>query len=206
MISRFCPILVVFSTTAALAAPRTFSIDENQSQASAHVGKTGFASFAGHEHVVIARKMQGEVILDADNLSQSSVDLIIDTRALKVREEGEPDGDAPKVQQAMRAPNQLAVDEHRTIHFRSSGVTGKQTGPGAFELELKGDLSLHGVSKPCTLQIKAELKGDLLVSAGKLVIKLSDFGIEPTKAAGGLVKVENDVPVEFKIGARATNP
>jgi polyisoprenoid-binding protein YceI len=206
MISRLCLFAVAFSTTSVLAAPRTFSIDEAQSLASAHVGKTGFASFAGHEHVVLARKMQGEVILDAENLAQSSVDLIIDTRALKVREEGEPDGDAPKVQQAMRAPNQLNVDEHRTIHFRSSGVTGKQTGPGAFELAVVGDLSLHGVSKPLTVQIKAEVKGDLLLSAGKLVIKLSDFGIEATKAAGGLVKVENDVPVEFKIAARATTP
>jgi polyisoprenoid-binding protein YceI len=203
MISRLVVFIVTFSTGAVLAAPRTFSIDEAKSSASAHVGKTGFASFAGHEHVVLARKMQGEVVLDAENLAQSSVDLIIDTRALKVREEGEPDGDAPKVEQAMRAPNQLAVDEHRTIHFRSSTVTGKQTGPGAFELAVAGDLSLHGVSKPFTVQIKAELKEKVLVAAGKLVIKLSDFGIEPTKAAGGLVKVENDVPVEFKIAAVA---
>jgi polyisoprenoid-binding protein YceI len=205
MISRLCVLFVVFSTEAALAAPRTFSIDGAKSSASAHVGKTGFASFAGHEHIVLARKMQGEVVLDAENLSQSSVDLIIDARALKIREEGEPDGDAPKVEQAMRAPNQLAVDDHRNILFRSNSVTGKQTAPGTFELAVAGDLSLHGVSKPFTVQIKAELKGEVLVAAGKLVIKLSDFGIEPTKAAGGLVKVENDVPIEFKIAGISTH-
>jgi polyisoprenoid-binding protein YceI len=206
MLSRSSCLLVVFSTGAALAAPRTFSIDEAASTASAHVGKTGFASFAGHEHVVLARHMQGEVILDPQDLARSSVDLIVDARSLTVREEGEPEGDAPKVQQAMRGPHQLDVSEHRTIHFRSSEVKGKQTGPATFELSVAGELSLHGMSKRYSLPIKLEVKGDALVASGKLVIKQSDFGIEPTTAAGGLVKVENDVPVEFKIGARAAGP
>jgi polyisoprenoid-binding protein YceI len=206
MIARLSCLLAVLSTEAALAAPRTFTIDEGTSSASAHVGKTGFASFAGHEHVVVARNMQGEVVLDAENLAASSVDIIVDARSLKVREEGEPEGDAVKVQQAMRGPHQLDVDAHRTIHFRSTEVKGRQAGPAGFELQVVGELSLHGMKKPYSVPIKLAVNGNQLVASGKLVIKQSDFGIEPTTAAGGLVKVENEVPVEFKIAARATGP
>ena len=42
-----------------MAALRTFSIDGSASTATAHVGKTGIVGFAGHEHVVVARNIQG---------------------------------------------------------------------------------------------------------------------------------------------------
>jgi polyisoprenoid-binding protein YceI len=206
MISWLTFLCVCLSTTAALAAPRTYAVDAGASSASAHIGKTGFASFAGHEHVVLAQKMQGSVVFDAQSFGGSSVDISIDARSLKVRVEGEPDGDAPKVEERMRSKDQLDIGDYPAIRFLSSEVKGKQTGPATAELSLAGALSLHGMSKPCTALIKLELKGDVLVASGKLVIKLSDFGIEPTSAAGGMVKVENDVPVDFKISARATGP
>ena len=42
----------------------------------------------------------------------------------------------------------------------------------------------------------------MLVATGKMVLKQSDFGIEPTTAAGGLVKVEDEVTVTFRLVAR----
>src|SRR4051812_28014719 len=117
MIQRSLGLLVLFWTGAAFAAPRTYEIDEERSSASAHVGKTGIFSFAGHEHVVVAHKMQGEIVLDPQDLSQSSVDIVVDARSLRVRPEGEPEGDAPKVEQAMRGPGTLDVTAHRTLHF-----------------------------------------------------------------------------------------
>ena len=130
---------------AAAAAPRTFSIDGNASTAAAHVGKTGLGSFAGHEHLVLAQNVQGEVVLDPDDLSRSSVDLIVDARSLKVSPEGEPEGDPPKVQQIMRGPDVLDSGRFGTIHFGSTTVSGKQIAPGVFDLTVAGELSLHGV-------------------------------------------------------------
>src|SRR3954466_7728340 len=128
-----------------LAAPRTFVIDATASRLSAHVGKTGMASFAGHEHEVVAQKFQGEVMLDAENLSQSSVDLVVDASALKVAEQGEPEGDAPKVQQAMRSPDVLDVGRFTTLHFGTLSAAGKQTAPGTYDFTVSGEFSLHGV-------------------------------------------------------------
>ena len=39
---------------------------------------------------------------------------------------------------------------------------------------------------------------------GKLTVKQSEFGIKPTSAAGGLVQVEDEVPLTFRIVARAS--
>src|SRR5947209_3536205 len=99
--------LVLVTGSGARAAPRTFTIDAKVSTATAHVGKTGIGSFAGHEHNVVAKDVQGEIMLDATDLAASAVDLIVPTRSLTVSPEGEPDGDAPKVEQAMRGPSVL---------------------------------------------------------------------------------------------------
>lgn len=185
------------------AAPRTFTIDAKVSAATAHVGKTGIGSFAGHEHNVVARDVQGEIMLDAEKLSESAVDLIIPTRSLTVSPEGEPDGDAPKVEQAMRGPSVLDVARFSTIHFGSTEVKGSPKEPGKYALEVTGEMTLHGVTKVVKLPIQLEVKGDLATASGKLTVKQTDYGIEPTTVAGGLVKVENEVVLAFKLVARA---
>ena len=186
-----------------MAAPRAYAIEGNASSATAHVGKTGIGSFAGHEHTVVAQTIQGEVVLDVEELSRSSVDLIVNARSLTVSEEGEPAGDAPKVQQVTRGPSVLDVAGHGTIHFRSTQVTGKRIAPGSYDLTVLGELTLHGVTKAVTVPVRLEAQGDTLSATGKMVVKQTDFGIEPTSAAGGLVRVEDEVVLTFRIGARA---
>jgi polyisoprenoid-binding protein YceI len=199
---RAVPLALVFWSSAALAAPRTYAVDAAKSSAQAHVGKTGIASFAGHEHVVVAQRMEGEIVFDADRFGNSSVDVTVDARSLKVREEGEPEGDAPKVQEAMRKKGQLDVAAYPMLHFRSTNVIGRQTGANTCELSIAGELTLHGVKRLLTVPVQLELRGDELIATGKLTVKLTDFGIEPTSAAGGLVKVENDVPIQFHFVGR----
>ncbi|MCA1828021.1 MAG: YceI family protein [Myxococcales bacterium] len=186
-----------------LAALRTFSIDGGASSAQAHVGKTGLGSFAGHEHLVLAQNIQGEVALDPEDLPKSSVDLIVDARSLEVSPEGEPNDDAPKVQQVMRGPEVLDTARFGTIHFGSTSVSGRQVSAGVFDLVVTGELSLHGVVKPLTLPVHVEVRGSSLVASGKFTVKQTDFGIEPTSAAGGLVKVADEVGLSFRLAARA---
>lgn len=186
-----------------IAALRTFSIDGSASTAEAHVGKTGLGSFAGHEHLVLAQTIEGEVAFDPGDLPRSSVDLIVETRNLKVSPEGEPNDDAAKVQLVMRGPEVLDTAHFGTIHFGSTAVTGKQTSPGVYDLVVTGELSLHGVVRPLTLPVHMEVHGSSLVASGKFTVKQTDFGIDPISAAGGLVKVADEVGVIFKLAARA---
>jgi len=203
MTARICCLLIASWIPAAAAAPRTFSVDGSASSASAHVGKTGIGSFAGHDHTVLAQGIQGEVVLDPEQLSRSSVDVVVNARSLKISEEGEPQGDPPKVQRAMRGSKVLDVGRYGTIHFRSVEVAGKQVAPSSYDLTVVGELSLHGVTKAFTVPVRVDVRGDTLNATGKMVVKQTDFGIEPTTAAGGLVKVEDEVPLSFRIAARA---
>jgi polyisoprenoid-binding protein YceI len=170
------------------------------------VGKTGIGSFAGHEHEIVARSMQGEVVADFEDLSRSSVDVTVNARALVVSEEGEPPGDALKVQQAMRAPSVLYAARFPAIRFRSRQIAGKRVSSGSYELTIAGDLSLRGAVKALEVPLQVELRGDTLIGTGRMLVKQTDFGIKPTTAGGGLVQVEDEVTVTFRILARTGGP
>ena len=93
---------MLLSPGPARADLRTFSIDSGASSIRVHVGKTGIAGFAGHEHEIVARALGGEVAADFDDLPRSSVEVFVGARTLSVVAEGEPEGDARKVERAMK--------------------------------------------------------------------------------------------------------
>jgi hypothetical protein len=44
----------------------------------------------------------------------------------------------------------------------------------------------------------------VLTATGRTVIGQKDFGIQPVSAAGGTVKVKNELAIEYRIVARAS--
>jgi polyisoprenoid-binding protein YceI len=202
MMSRIPIALLLFALPAA-AASRSFSVDSKASNVRMHVGKTGIGSFAGHDHNIFAPSLQGEVNADLEDLGKSTVEVLFNARAMECSAEGEPDGDAPKVTQAMRGPHVLNAARFPVIRFRSQKVSGKKLSATSYQLEVEGELSLHGTTKPVVVPLKVEVQGSTLTADGKVTLKQTDYGIKPTTAAGGLVQVEDEVPVTLHIVARA---
>ncbi len=173
---------------------------ESKSLVRIHVGKTGAFSFAGHKHEVQA-PVSGTVTADPANLSGSSVDLTFASARLHVMSEGEPSGDAPKVEEVMRGPGVLDVVRFSEIRFRSTKVNGRSLASGGYDLSLVGELSLHGVTREITLSVQVALDGRLLTATGRTTLRHDQFDMKPVSVGGGLVKVANDIQIEFQIVA-----
>jgi polyisoprenoid-binding protein YceI len=194
--------LAVLAAAPLSAAPRTYVVDAAASSVRIHVGKSGAFSFAGHKHEVVAPALSGEVTADPADLGASRVSLTFETGALKVIPEGEPAGDPPKVEDAMRGPKVLDAARFPQVTFKAQRVTGRETGGGAYDLELAGEIALHGVTRPLTLPVHVEVAGDTLTASGKTVLRHDQFGMQPVSAAGGSVKVKNEIEIEYRIVAR----
>jgi polyisoprenoid-binding protein YceI len=108
----------------------------------------------------------------------------VNARALKITGD-EPAQDVRKVQQTMSGPKVLDAGHFLIIRFHSREVTGKRLAPDRYDLTIAGDLSLRGATKPMTVPIQVELRGDMLTGSGKMVVKQTDFGIEPVAAPAG---------------------
>jgi polyisoprenoid-binding protein YceI len=195
-------VAVFLCTPSLAAAPRTFVVDPAASSVRIHVGKSGAFSFAGHTHEVVAPALSGEVTADPADLAASRVALTFEAAALKVVPEGEPAGDAPKVEEAMRGPKVLDAPRFPAVTFKSQRVSGRDAGSGTYDLELAGEIALHGVTRPITLPVHVEVSGDTLTASGKAVLRHDQFGMQPVSAAGGSVKVKNEIAVEYRIVAR----
>ena len=195
-------VAVFLCTPPLAAAPRTFVVDPAASSVRIHVGKSGAFSFAGHMHEVVAPALSGEVRADPADLAASTVTLTFEAAALKVLAEGEPAGDAPKVEEVMRGPKVLDSARFPAVTFQSQRVSGRDAGGGAYDLELAGEIALHGVTRPITLPVHVEVSGDTLTASGKAVLRHDQFGMQPVSAAGGSVKVKNEIEIEYRIVAR----
>jgi polyisoprenoid-binding protein YceI len=196
-------VLVVLACVsgAAQAAPRTYRLDPGASLVTVRVGKAGLFSFAGHEHRVRAPDFGGTVVADPDDLAASSIWVRFEAAGLEVSPEGEPAGDPPKVQAVMLGPRVLDTARYAAIRFCSSAVAGRRTGDGHFELEVQGELTLHGAVRPLRAEVRVTLAGPTLTAEGSVVLRQSDWGIKPVSVAG-VVKVKDEVHVDYRLVAR----
>ena len=81
-------------------------------------------------------------------------------------------------------------------------MSGKSLGPARFELDVTGDLTLHGATRPLSSHLVVEVQGRRLVARGTATLKQTDFGIEPVSVAG-VVKVKNELALDIEIVAIA---
>lgn len=186
----------------AQAAPKTYAIVPDQSKVIVHVGRSGLFGFAGHEHEVIGPVAQGEVVADEADLAHATITLEFDLTQLKVSGKGEPAEDVPKVQEKMLGPEALDVARHPKATFRSTAVSGTATGPESWDVQVRGDLTLHGVTAPVTVAMRVARGGTAFNATGRATIRHTDFGMKPISVAG-VVKVKNELALEFAVTARA---
>jgi polyisoprenoid-binding protein YceI len=186
----------------ASAAEQAYAVVGAESRLAVHVGRAGLFKFAGHEHQVLARSFEGRILAEPEALERSSVSLRFDAGALRVSGEGEPPEDVPKVQEAMLGPKVLDSVRFPSIAFRTTRVSGKPVGTGVYELQLTGELSVRDRTVPLILPVRVEIADGRLVASGRTAFRQSAFGINPISVAG-VVKVKDELAVEFQIVARA---
>lgn len=107
----------------------------------------------------------------------------------------------PKVDAKTQATIQTDMEEMTLeakkfpeITFHSTRI--EKAGNGQWKVD--GDLSLHGVSRAVSLNVKQG--GDSWIT--RTVLKQTDFGIKPISIAGGMVKVKDEIQIDCQIFAR----
>lgn len=182
-------------------SPKILTIDSVGSEVMVHVGKAGLFRFAGHTHEVAASRIRGSLDLNRENPARSNVHLEIDTSSLTVTGRGEPAGDVAEVQRVMHSEDVLDVEKFPTITFVSRGIEIIRASTGSLELVVVGDLTIHGVTRLQRVRSLVEFGSDGLTAMGRMKINQTDFEIDPIRAAGGTVKVKNELEINFSIRA-----
>ena len=206
MLSLLTLLAMLAPGVAAPAAEVSYTVDAARSSVVIRVGRSGVFSFAGHTHTVVAPALQGRVVAVEGDLPRSAVRLAFETARLTVLERDEPAGDAPRVQEVMLGPKVLDAGRFPAVTFESTAVAGTRSSPGAYQLTVRGALTLHGVTRPVALPLVVEVGADgLLKATGRMTVRQTDYGIDPVSVAG-VVKVKDELAIEYTIVAVPAQP
>jgi len=182
------------------------TIDAPASRVVILVGKAGVLSFAGHAHEVVAPAVSGRVTFDPADWQRASVSLEFDASAMKVTGKDEPAGNVPEVQKVMLSAKVLDVARNPTIGFQSRGVVVTVLTTTSASVAIDGDITLHGTTRPMTIRAAVTLDAAGGVTArGSFTLKQTEFGMVPVTAAGGTIRVKDELDIRFALVARPAN-
>jgi len=177
-----------------------YTIDAQRSTFTVRAFATGLLSALGHNPTISIPDFEGEVSLNPEAVEQSTLRLVLQSAALTdtddIREK-----DRTEINRAMHQ-EVLESDGYPEIVYECSSLTANKTGEGQYAVVLNGELTLHGVTGSQRVAAKVALNGDTLRAAGDFSIRQSDYGMRPVSAAGGTIKLKDELKLSFNISAR----
>jgi polyisoprenoid-binding protein YceI len=159
----------------------------------------GFLSAFAHDHNIAIREFTGETDFTFGTVEPASLEMTIKAGSLGVTDKVS-ETDRQKIETTMR-DEVLEVSKYPDINFKSSSVNASKTGDGQFQARITGEITLHGVSRPLTINARLEFGDKVLRAQGGFSLKQSAFGIKPVSVAGGTIKVKDELKFNFDIVA-----
>lgn len=172
------------------------------------VYRAGALAAFGHNHVIQAKDIRGDIYL-ADDFQGSGFSLSLPVAGFVVDDPAARSVEGPDF---AKQPSAAAIDGTRKnmlgedlldatrfpeIRVRSVKFLGPDWGPDATVR-----IELHGVTRDLTVPIHVEHGGETLSVTGAFDIKQSDFGIKPFSVLGGGLQVADNLRVRFHLVAQ----
>lgn len=174
-----------------------YRLDPSKSTFMVHADRAGLAWFKGHSHRIAAKDFQGEASLTLNALNPASLELTVNAASL---EETDPVFTAQQKAIINKELDEIVLEsaKYPEIKFKSTGITGSMD-QGSFNVEIAGDLTLHGTTRHIAIPAKVTLEGNSLRAVGEFEINRKKFGVNATDAFHGLVKVRHTIKFKFDI-------
>jgi polyisoprenoid-binding protein YceI len=162
---------------------------------------TGLLSSFGHNPTIAIPDFEGEVQFTSNALEEASVRLVIRAASLTLTDDISAK-DREEIERRMH-DQVLETDGFEEIVYECNRVTPIQKlSEDLYVVMLNGELSLHGITNALPLTARVTMKGETLRAAGDFSVRQSDYEIRPVSAAGGTVKLKDELKLSFDIVAR----
>ena len=186
--------------TKPLEATVRYLIDGKGSKFIVRAFATGLLSAFGHDPTISIEDFEGEARVNPDALEESSVHILIHAGSLVVTDDVS-NKDRDEIERRMHQ-EVLESDGYPEIEYQCSKVSASKIGEGQYWVALNGELSLHGVTRTLPVSARVSLNGDVLRATGDFSVRQSDFDLKLVSAAGGTVRVKDEIKLSFDITAR----
>jgi polyisoprenoid-binding protein YceI len=162
-----------------------------------HADRAGIAYFKGRSHRIAAKEFSGAASLSLDTVNPAS--LIMNIKAGSLEETSSVFNDKEK-QIINGEINKIVLETAKfpDITFKSTAIDGRLEN-GAFRVVVRGDITLHGVTKNVAIPATVTVNGDTFEAKGEFKLDRKKFGVNATEAFHGFVKVRHTLRFVFDI-------
>jgi polyisoprenoid-binding protein YceI len=182
------------------SVPVRYLVDASRSRFIVRASATGLLSAFAHNPTIAIREFTGGVLFNPDSPETSALELTIKPGSLELTDEVS-DKDRREIERQMRE-DVLETARFTEIVFESTNASVEKIMEGQHRARINGKLSLHGVTRDCEIGTQLIVGGDMLRAHGEFSLRQSDFNIKQISAAGGTIKVKDELKFSFDIVAR----
>jgi polyisoprenoid-binding protein YceI len=176
-----------------------YRIDSGQSKFTVRALVGGLLSSFGHNHTIAIREFTGEANLTPNSIEPASLQITIKADSLAVIDKVSAK-DKTEIETKMRN-EVLETGSYPNIVFKSTKISASKIAEGQYNVQIWGDVTLHGVSKSIWFKGQMTLSGNVLRAGGEFALRQSEFKIKPVSVAGGTIKVKDELKFSFDIVA-----
>lgn len=195
------PLSSVAQRTKPRSQPRTYTIDATQSQIVVTLTQEGLISKRYPTHRVVAKSFSGRIELPGDETKMSVV-VEAEAKAMTNVDEAMSEFERKEFHNVLRN-GVLEAEKFPVVKFTSASVANVKRSGDDRSFTLTGDLALHGVTKRMSFPVQATMTADQLRATGEGKFKQSDFAMKPFEKGLGLIKVGDELKVNFIIVAKS---
>jgi polyisoprenoid-binding protein YceI len=190
---------------AARQGAAVYRIDTSESRVLVRVGRAGRMKNLGHDHVIASENVDGLVMLHDDPVN-SRADLLIPLQLLIVDKaeyraqfglEGEMTESAIEGTTSNMQDKVLESGIYPWVEISARFATVQSNPP-----MLDVSVTMHGATFEYRVPVELQVESERLVIEGEMTMQHSDFGLTPFSAAGGLIKVAEQLELQIMLVAR----
>lgn len=179
-----------------------YVIDPGVSRLTIRAFAGGWLSALAHSPSFVVRQYEGVVQFDPQEPTSAALTLRIAASSLDLVD----DVSANDRREILRLIHQEVLEDQKypTIKYDAPPAAAAVTssGSGQYDVRLNGTLTLHNAARPQAVVAHVTASPSLLRANGDFSVKQTDYGIQLVSAAGGSIKVKDELKCRFDVVAR----
>jgi hypothetical protein len=192
------------------AGGRVFTLAPKNSSVRIYAFRAGRAARLGHNHVVSAPQFTGFFHLPSSGAGNGRFDLVFRLDQLEIDNAAYRSilgaafatavspADVEGTRKHLLGADCLQADRFPFVRIRSLQIAGE-----APKFAARIQVELHGQQREMWVPLDVEGLPDRLSVSGSFVLRQTDFGVRPYSLLGGLLAVQDEVVIDFKLAADA---
>ena len=188
------------------AGGRVFTLVPQDSEVRIYAFRAGRAARLGHNHVLSAPQFTGFFHLPTNDAASGRFDLEFRLDQLEIdnAQQRSPLGpafssvispeDTKSTREHLLGADGLQADRFPFVRVHSLMIRGE-----APKFAAKVQVEVHGQEQELWIPLDVRGLPDRLSATGSFVLRQTDFGVQPYSLLGGLLSVQDEVVVDFRL-------